>query len=144
MEGFQADLGQLRRHAEATTGIGERAGEAADAGRQVADMDDAYGLLCRPIGWMLKGPQDKGAEAIGACADALRAAGEKLTDAATHYQEVDDRIGQAMDKFLDDLDSPTPQDIPTERPGEADRQPGPAEEREQTQRRGSTPSPAGD
>jgi hypothetical protein len=157
MDGFQADLGQLTRHADTTTKIGERAGEAADAGRQVADMDDAYGLLCRPIAWILKGPQDKCAEAIGACADALQAAGKKLTDAVTTYQDVDDRIGQTMEEFLDGLES-NQQDLPSPKPdegskqGDAERQGESAgregqraeEQDEPNERRGSVPDRGGD
>lgn len=132
MDGFGADLGQLRTHAEATKGIGERAVEAADAGRSVADMDDAYGILCRPIAWILKGPQDRTAEAIGACADALQAAGKKLGDAVDTYEGVDAQIEQAMNEILEDLDKPqTPAEPPGDRTNgqsEPDRQGGPSDQ----------------
>ena len=132
MDGFEADLGQLRTHAETTKGIGERAIEAADAGRSVADMDDAYGILCRPIAWLLKGPQDRTAEAIGACAEALQAAGEKLGDAVDTYEGVDARIAQLMDGLLDELESPNkpPAEPPGTRPdgqSEPDRQRAPSD-----------------
>lgn len=107
-DGFVVDTGQLRKHSAATEAIGGRAGVAADAGSQVADMDQAYGLLCMPIGAMLKGPQERCAEAIKASAESLHQASKKLDEAAKSYDETEQRTVTALEQILKKLEEMRP------------------------------------
>jgi hypothetical protein len=102
-DGFVVDLDQLRRHSQTTEELGGRSDVAADASGQVADMDQAYGLLCRPIGWMLKGPQDRCAEAIAMTAHALHEAGRRLGECADAYQEVNDAVAEELAAMMQKL-----------------------------------------
>ncbi|MBB4686186.1 type VII secretion target [Amycolatopsis jiangsuensis] len=107
-EGYIVDPGQLRKHAAGTEQIGGRADVAADAGNQVTDMDQAYGLICRPIAWLLKGPQEKASEAIGESAKALHKTGEHLGKAADQYEAEEQRIVAQLEQILKKLDSMRP------------------------------------
>ena len=77
---FHVDTDRLRQHAAAVDDFTTRADTAADAGRQVAGMDNAYGLLCRSIGGLFAGPQERCADSLGKAAQALR----RITTTCTH------------------------------------------------------------
>lgn len=104
-DGFSLDLRQLREHAAATERIAGKADVADDASHQVADMDQAYGLLCRPIAWLLKGPQDNCAEAIAASAQALHQTSQNLGKAVETYEDAEKRIAAILKSILERLDA---------------------------------------
>ena len=107
-DGYVVDTDQLRKHAAATEAIGGRADVAADAGTQVAAMDDAYGLFCKPIGWMLKGPQERCAETIRESAKTLHETSKRLDQAATRYEDAEKRVVTALEQILKRLDDLRP------------------------------------
>ncbi|HWR46288.1 MAG TPA: type VII secretion target [Pseudonocardiaceae bacterium] len=88
-DSFHVATAQLRDHATATGDFATRAGTAADAGRQVAGMDNAYGLICWPIGRMLAGPQDRCADALEKVAQALHRITNDLNSSAHAYERID-------------------------------------------------------
>lgn len=88
-EGFQVTTAQLRDHATDVGDLATRAGTAADASRQVAGMDNAYGLICWPIGKMLEGPQDRCADALEKAAQALHRITNDLNACAHTYERID-------------------------------------------------------
>lgn len=92
---FHVNADQLRDHATAVDDFATRAGTAADAGRQVAGMDNAYGLLCRPIAGLLAGPQQRCADSLEMAALALRRITNDLHASADSYQRID--CGAASD-----------------------------------------------
>ncbi len=87
--GFHIRIDQLADHAGAVEDFASRAGRAAGAGQQVASMGDAYGLCCRPIGWLLAGPQQRCTELLARCAHALRPITSDLRSTADAYQRLD-------------------------------------------------------
>jgi hypothetical protein len=86
---FHVDTDKVRQHASAVDDLTTRAGTAADAGRQVAGMDNAYGLLCRPIAGLLAGPQERCADSLERAAQALRRIADDLHASADSYQRID-------------------------------------------------------
>ena len=86
---FHVDVDQLRDHATAVDDFATRAETAADAGRQVAGMDNAYGLLCRPIAGLLSGPQQRCADSLEKAAQALHRITNDLHASADSYQRID-------------------------------------------------------
>ncbi len=86
---FHVDTDQVRQHASAVDDLTTRAGTAADSGRQVAGMDNAYGLLCRPIAGLLAGPQERCADSLEKAAQALRRIADDLHASADCYQRID-------------------------------------------------------
>lgn len=86
---FHVDTDKVRQHASAVDDLITRAGTAADAGRQVAGMDNAYGLLCRPIAGLLAGPQERCADSLEKAAQALRRIADGLHASADSYQRID-------------------------------------------------------
>ncbi|MGH3599602.1 MAG: type VII secretion target [Pseudonocardiaceae bacterium] len=96
---FHVDTDQLRRHAAAADDFTSRAGTAADAGRQVASMDNAYGLLCRPIAGLLAGPQQRCADSLGMAAQALRRITNELHASADSYQRIDGKAASNLAKI---------------------------------------------
>lgn len=87
--GFHVETAQLREHATTVGDLATRSGTAADAGRQVADMNDAYGWICQPIGWMLAGPQDRCADALEKVEQALHRITNDLNSSAHTYERID-------------------------------------------------------
>jgi Excreted virulence factor EspC, type VII ESX diderm len=88
-DSFRVATAQLRDHASAVGDFATRSGSAADAGRQVAGMDNAYGLICWPIGRMLAGPQDRCADALEKAAQALHRIANDLNSSAHAYERID-------------------------------------------------------
>ena len=86
---FHVDAEQLRDHATTVDDYATRAETAADAGRQVAGMDNAYGLLCRPIAGLLAGPQRRCADSLEKVAQALHRITNDLNASADSYQCID-------------------------------------------------------
>jgi nitric oxide synthase oxygenase domain/subunit len=86
---FHVDADQLRDHATAVDDFAARAETAADAGRQVAGMDNAYGLLCRPIAGLLAGPQQRCADSLEKAAQALHRITNDLRASVDSYQRID-------------------------------------------------------
>ncbi|MGH3830091.1 MAG: type VII secretion target [Pseudonocardiaceae bacterium] len=87
--GFRVTAAQLRDHATAVGALATHTAAAADAGRQVAGMDNAYGLICWPIERMLAGPQDRCADALEQAAKALSRIANDLDSAAETYERID-------------------------------------------------------
>ncbi len=88
-EGFRVVPAQLRAHANAVDDVATRATTAADAGRRVAGLDDAYGLICWPIGRMLAEPQGRCADALEKLARALSRIATDLDSSAESYARID-------------------------------------------------------
>lgn len=88
-DGFRVTAAQLSDHATAVDALATRATVAADAGRQVAGMDNAYGLICWPIGRMLAGPQDRCADALEQAARALSRISNDLDATTETYERID-------------------------------------------------------
>jgi excreted virulence factor EspC (type VII ESX diderm) len=102
-EGFHVAIGQLRDHATTVEGLATRAGAAADAGGQVAGMDNAYGLFCRPIAWILAGPQDRCADSLRKAAQALRRITNDLDSSADAYEHIDGAAATDLGRINDQL-----------------------------------------
>lgn len=102
-DSFRVATAQLRDHAITTGDFATRAGTAADAGRQVAGMDNAYGLICWPIGRMLAGPQSRCADALEKAAQALHRITNDLNSSAHAYERIDSaaatHLGQISDRL---------------------------------------------
>jgi hypothetical protein len=102
-DSFHVAPAQLRDHASATGDLATRAGTAAEAGRQVAGMDNAYGLICWPIGRMLAGPQDRCAGALEKAAQALRRITHDLNSSADTYERIDSAAATNLEQISNQL-----------------------------------------
>ncbi len=96
---FHVDTDRLREHAAAVDDFTTRADTAADAGRQVAGMDNAYGLLCRSIGGLLAGPQERCADSLGKAAQVLRRITNDLHASADSYHRIDGAAASNLEKI---------------------------------------------
>lgn len=129
--GFGTDTDQLRRHAATIAGKAESVGTAAEAASHVADLDDAYGILCQMfmLPQILKGPQDRCAQMIKDAQQELHQLEKSITTAAKKYdeqeQELLDRLREVLEKLgrSGEFDSPggsapsTPTPTPPPPPG---------------------------
>ncbi|XVV01258.1 type VII secretion target [Actinosynnema sp. CA-248983] len=104
-DGFTVNSDQLLTQASAVDGFAGRADTAADAGRHVAALDDAYGLLCRPFAALLKEPQQRGVDTLAATAENLHQMVTGLQDTAKTYREAEDRIGTILKALVQALDA---------------------------------------
>ncbi|NLU84367.1 type VII secretion target [Rhodococcus sp. HNM0569] len=102
-DSFSVDLDQLTGHAREIDGFGERTTAAAGSASQLAGMTDAFGLFCQPFGAMLSIPQQSGAQAVQATADAMRRAGDNLRAAVEQYGEADDGFAQSLKDIVDEI-----------------------------------------
>ncbi|MCP2261532.1 putative conserved protein YukE [Streptoalloteichus tenebrarius] len=98
--GFRVDSEQVRSHAGPVGGFAGRAHTAAEAGATVTDLNDAYGLFCRPFAAMLKPAQQRGADALKECAELLDRTVEDLRKVADTYQEAEDKEARRMEEIL--------------------------------------------
>jgi hypothetical protein len=98
-DSFHVDTDQLRQHAAAVDDFTTRTDTAADAGRQVAGMDNAYGLLCRPIAGLLAGPQQRCADSLSKAAQALRRITDDLHASADSYHRTDGTAASNLAKI---------------------------------------------
>lgn len=88
-DGFRIEIDQLRDHTMSVEDFASRADTAAGAAQQVAAMDDAYGVLCRHIAWILAGPQKRCADSLDSAAHALRRIVNDLNSTADTYVRID-------------------------------------------------------
>lgn len=114
-DGFTVNSDQLVTQASAVDGFAGRADTATDAGAHVTSLDDAYGLLCRPFGQLLKDPQERGVDTLKATAETLHQLVTGLQDCATTYQEAEDKVGEMMRALVAKLDASAP--VPAVRGG---------------------------
>ncbi|MCP2255527.1 Excreted virulence factor EspC, type VII ESX diderm [Prauserella aidingensis] len=133
--GFGTDTDQLRRHAATIAGKAESVGTAAEAASHVADLDDAYGILCQMfmLPQILKGPQDRCAQMIKDAQQELHKLEKSITTAAKKYdeqeQELLDRLREVLEKLgrSGEFDSPggSAPSMPTPPPPPGAPQPAP-------------------
>ncbi|CAL9468396.1 hypothetical protein SUDANB95_02768 [Actinosynnema sp. ALI-1.44] len=104
-DGFTVNSDQLLTQASTVDGFAGRADTAADAGRHVAALDDAYGLLCRPFATLLKEPQQRGVDTLAATAENLHQMVDGLKDTAKAYQEAEERVGAVLEALVKALEA---------------------------------------
>lgn len=103
-DGFEVDPDQVNAHAGTVEGFAGRTDTAVDAGAHVAELDDAYGLFCRPFATMLKDPQQRGVDTLTETASVMHETVEKLRDCAEHYQQVEDEVLAAIEALVEMLE----------------------------------------
>ncbi|MFD4367783.1 type VII secretion target [Rhodococcus sp. NPDC058521] len=96
-------IDEIRSHAQCVSTFGDRVGQAADAAAHVASLDDAYGIFCQPFGMMLQEPQQRGANLIRANSSAVAGMSDRLQKCADSYQEIDEKLGKALQDILESI-----------------------------------------
>ncbi|TQM79352.1 excreted virulence factor EspC (type VII ESX diderm) [Saccharothrix saharensis] len=104
-DGFTVDSAELAGQAAALDGLASRADTAADAGRHVTSLDDAYGLLCRPFADLLREPQQRGVDTLQATAENLHRLVADLGDTAKVYREAEEKITAVMRALVRSLEA---------------------------------------
>ena len=106
-EGFTVEFGRLRAHVGEVDDFAGRVDVAADAAGHVAGLDDAYGLICRQLGLpdLLRGPQERAAEALREGASSLHDTAADLNATVAQYEETERRIDDTIRSLLDRLGS---------------------------------------
>jgi hypothetical protein len=102
-DGFHVATDRLRDHASTVDDLAGRTGTAADAGGQVAGLHAAYGLICRPIGKILAGPQQRCADSLGQTAQALHRITKDLNSSADTYERIDRTAAMSFGQIGDHL-----------------------------------------
>lgn len=104
-ESYQVSVERLRAHTTTMRGFQDRADTAADAGAQVASLDDAYGILCQPFGSMVSEPQQRGVDALNQTRDATRDIADALDRAAQAYDEFEKSVVDKLNQIADSVDT---------------------------------------
>ncbi|MDA3643722.1 hypothetical protein LZ318_12235 [Saccharopolyspora indica] len=101
-DGFTMHVDQVRAHSAEVAGLAGNADTAADAGSQLADLNDAYGLFCQPFAMMLKAPQEIGAKFLQTSAEQLHRMNRELDESAAVIEEADRKAAEAFTKLVDE------------------------------------------
>jgi Excreted virulence factor EspC, type VII ESX diderm len=88
-EGFTADTEQMRRHAQRIEALRDRFDAVKAASAHIAGNDDAYGVLCRWMVWILEERHTRQDELIAYAQENLSLAAESLRAAARQYEDTD-------------------------------------------------------
>jgi hypothetical protein len=88
-EGFTVDAEQVRRHAQRIEALRDRFDAVKAASAHIAGDDDAYGVLCRWMVWILEERHARQDELIAYAQENLSLAAESLRAAARQYEETD-------------------------------------------------------
>ncbi|GAB3458917.1 type VII secretion target [Actinophytocola sediminis] len=97
-DAFKVDIQQLRTHAQHVQAVQQRFAAVQSASSQIAQNDQAYGLLCGWISGVLEGRHQKQDELLAYVAENLDLVSQELALTADAYDTVDndsaDRIEQ--------------------------------------------------
>lgn len=128
-QGFGTDTEQMRQHAATIARKAESVGTAAGAASHVADLNDAYGIMCFQMGLplILMGPQERCAQMVKDAQQELQRLEKSITTAAKRYDEREQELLDRLRDFLErigrsgEFDSPgggtTSVPMPTTPPG---------------------------
>lgn len=100
-QGFEADPERLRSHAGELDGIAQRAGRiAADLQRAVEDSGAPWGsdAVGQSFATAHEGPAADTLSRVSELPGGLAGMGQKFTDAASRYTEVEDAAVSAIDE----------------------------------------------
>ncbi|MEV7428570.1 MULTISPECIES: type VII secretion target [unclassified Nocardioides] len=89
----------MRSHAGQVEQLAVSAYDGVQAGRDMALDGSAFGVLCSFIGGALAPAQATGIAATGAAVGSLGATALQVRAVAKVFEEVDDVVGSAMDRF---------------------------------------------
>jgi len=105
LSGFCTDTDQMRTHAATIAGKAESVGTAAEAAAHVADLNDAYGLICFQMGlpMILKMPQERCAQMVKEAQQELQRLEKSITAAAKRYDEQEQELLERLRKILEQL-----------------------------------------
>lgn len=106
---FNVSTEALRDHARVVSDLGERISRAAEAARYLSGLDDAYGVLGRPIAAAIIGDTTPMAEKTGKIADLMQTLNVRLNTVADKFDEMDWENHRKIDtkgRDLDRLDDP--------------------------------------
>ena len=100
MDGFDVDPQQLRTHAGAIEGLRDRFDAVKTASANIAQNDEAYGLLCGWIAAVLEGRHTRQDELIVYVEENLTLVAESLRDTAEDYETQDNAFGDDFDRIM--------------------------------------------
>lgn len=88
-EEFTVDTEQMRRHALRVEALRDRFDAVKAASAHIAGGDDAYGVLCRWMVWILQERHARQDELIAYAQENLSLAAQSLRAAARKYEDTD-------------------------------------------------------
>ncbi len=100
MDGFDVDVAQLRTHAGSIEGLRDRFGAVKTASANIAQNDEAYGLLCGWIAGVLEGRHTRQDELIAYVEENLTLCAEALRATADDYETQDTAFGDNFDRII--------------------------------------------
>lgn len=89
----------MRKHAGDLDAMASSAYDGVQAGKHVTMSGDAYGVLCSFIGAAIAPVQATGIASTALAVTSLGATAAQLRSVAAVFDEVDDVVASAMDRF---------------------------------------------
>lgn len=89
----------MRQHAGDLDGLAASAYQGVEAGRGITTSGNAYGLLCSFIGGAMVPAQATGIASTALAVASLGATATQVRAVAAIFDEVDDVVATAMDRF---------------------------------------------
>ena len=102
-DGYTVDVAQLRQHATNLESLRERFANVKGASADIAQDDQAYGVLCGWISGVLEGRHQEQDSLLDFAANNLDLAARELRDSADDYDEMDAAASDKMKTIGNDL-----------------------------------------
>ena len=103
--GFIVDADELRDHAAHLDALVARIGAVMDASSHIQKDEEAYGLLCSWMTWVMEGRHQDQDDITGYVAQNLELCAAELRDAADLYDGSDVDAESAMRLLQEELES---------------------------------------
>jgi hypothetical protein len=98
--GFTVDPEQIRQHAENIAKLSDRFDAVKSASANIAQNDNAYGLMCGWISAILEGRHTRQDQLVADMVENLVVVVSELRRTATNYENIDGEADKNMNSFL--------------------------------------------
>lgn len=95
--GYSVDPEQLRDHAKSLESLKDRFEAVRTASSHIEQDDEAYGLFCVWMTWVMDGRHQRQDELVDYLAENLGLAAEALRGTAGDYEDSDDQSSSSLD-----------------------------------------------